>query len=273
MSDQGVQPQVATPADVRATLWNSTVAFVVAQMVVIVLHESAHAVTGLLQGYGAIQFSGEVRFTPEQTTRALVITALAGPAFSLVSGLVAMMFRPFRGLGFAELLWAWFAFLSAQEGFGYLTIAPLIAGGDTGAALSALHAPGWVGWLCASIGLAGTVFLARRFAVVGVRFTRDLHEIRAFCFYPWLIATGILVTLSAVQLAITPGTSAGAVVAIMAGSASLGIFAPMAMSFWQRVSVRKELLDLAPVPVPGIAAAVALALFNILVLSRGVHLA
>jgi hypothetical protein len=253
-------------------LWSSTVAFVVAQMVVIILHESAHTLTGLLQGYRATQFAGEVRFTPEQTTRALVVTALAGPAFSLVSGLVAMLFRPFRGLGFAELLWAWLAFLSAQEGFGYLTIAPIITGGDTGAALSALHAPGWVGWICTALGLAGTLFLARRFAVVGVRFTRDLYEIRAFCFYPWLIATGILVVLSAVQLAITPGTSIGAVVAIMAGSASLGIFAPVAMSFWQRVSVRKELLDLPPVPWAGIAAAVVLALLNILILSRGVHL-
>jgi hypothetical protein len=102
-----------------------------------------------------------------------------------------------------------------------------------------------------------------------VRFTRDLYEIRAFCFYAWLIATGVLVVLSAVQLAITPGTS---IVAIMAGSASLGVFAPMAMSFWRRVSVRKELLDLAPVPRAGIAAVVALALLNILVLSRGVHL-
>src|SRR5689334_13940760 len=104
MSDHGVRTQAATPVQVRSMLWNSTVAFVVAQMVVIVLHESAHAVTGLLQGYRATQFAGEVRFTPEQTTRALVLTALAGPVFSLVSGLLAMMFRPFRGRGFGELL-------------------------------------------------------------------------------------------------------------------------------------------------------------------------
>jgi hypothetical protein len=45
------------------------------------------------------------------------------------------------------------------------------------------------------------------------------------------------------------------------------------MSFWKRVRVRKELLDLAPVrPRASIAAAVALALLNVLVLSRGVHL-
>ncbi len=141
MADQGLQTEIPTRTQVRSMLWSSTVAFVVAQMVVIVLHESAHAVTGLLQGYRATQFAGEVRFTPEQAATALVVTALAGPAFSLVTGLVAMMFRPFRGHGFAELLWAWFAFLSAQEGFGYLTIAPLISGGDTGAALTALHAP------------------------------------------------------------------------------------------------------------------------------------
>jgi len=129
-------------------LWNSTVAFVVAQMVVVLLHESAHTVAGLLQSYRATQFAGEVRFSPEQSTTAQVVTALAGPIFSLVSGLVAMMFRPFRGRGFAQLLWAWFAFLSAEEGFGYFTIAPIFTSGDTGAALAALGAPGWVGWLC-----------------------------------------------------------------------------------------------------------------------------
>jgi len=122
------------------------------------------------------------------------------------------------------------------------------------------------------IGFAGTLFVARRFAVAGVRFTRDLYEIRAFCFYAWLIATAVLVVLTAIQLTITPGTSLGAIVAIMAGSASLGIFAPIAMSFWRRVRVRKELLDLVAVPRLGIAAAVALALSNILVLSRGIHL-
>jgi hypothetical protein len=252
-------------------LWNSSVAYVLAVMVVIVLHEGAHTVAGLLQGYEATQFTGEVRFTPDQTTKALVITALAGPLFSLVSGLIAMRFRPFRGHGFAELLWIWIAFLSAEEGIGYLIIAPLISAGDTGAALSALNAPGWVGWICMVVGIVGLVFLARAFAVRGVRHTRDLYEIRAFCFYPWLIGTGVSMALFGACLAFTPGTSSGAVFAIMVGIASLGVFAPMAMVFWQKVQTAKHLLELG-VPRAGIAAAVAMALGNFLVLARGVHL-
>lgn len=270
MSETGVLARVATPGQVRSMLWNSTVAYVLAQMLVIVLHESAHTVAGRLQGYQATQFTGQVRFSPDQTTTAFVATALAGPLFSLVSGLVAMRFRPFRGHGFAPLLWVWLAFLSAEEGFGYLTIAPIIEAGDTGAALAALNAPGWVGWVCMALGIAGLIFLGRQFAVRGVRYTRDLYEIRAFCYYPWLIGTAVSVALSATFLALTPGTSIDAVVAIMLGSASLGVFAPMAMMFWQKVNTPKEPLELG-VPRAGIAAAVVLALGNLLVLARGIQ--
>jgi hypothetical protein len=270
MADQAVRTRVASTDQVSAMLWNSSVAYVLANMVVIVLHESAHTVAGLVQGYQATQFTGEVRFTPGQTTTALVITALAGPLFSLVSGLLAMTFHPFRRHGFAHLLWIWIAFLSAEEGFGYLTIAPFITAGDTGAALSALKAPGWVGWICSAVGIAGLVFLARQFAVRGVRHTRDLYEIRAFCFYPWLIGTGVSMALVGAYLAFTPATSSAAVFAIMVGTASLGVFAPMAMMFWQKVQTTKHLLELRT-PRAGIAAAVALALGNLLVLARGIH--
>ncbi len=271
MSDPGVRVRAAAAGRVRAMLWNSTVAYVLAQMLVIVVHEGAHTVAGVLQGYQATQFTGQVRFSPHQTTTALVVTALAGPLFSLVSGLVAMRFHPFRRHGFSQLVWVWAAFLSAEEGFGYLTIAPIIQTGDTGAALAALNAPGWVAWACLPFGIAGLFFLARQFAVRGVRFTRDLYEIRAFCFYPWLIGTGVSVALNAAFLAFTPGTSIDAVVAIMAGSASLGVFAPMAMMFWQRVNTSKEPLQLG-VPRAGVAAAVVLALINLLILARGIQL-
>lgn len=45
----------------------------------------------------------------------------------------------------------------------------------------------------------------------------------------------------------------------------------MAMIFWRKVSPRKELLELT-VPRAGIVAAVLIALVNLLVLARGVHL-
>lgn len=271
MSDQDVGARIATQGQVRAMLVNSAVAYVLAQMLVIALHESAHSVAGLVQGYQATQFTGEVRFSPEQRSTPLVITAMAGPLFSLGSGLVAMWFRPFRGRGFASLLWVWLAFLSAEEGFGYFTIAPLVPAGDTGGALAELHAPEWVGWVCLVFGVAGLVFLARRFAVVGVRYTRDVYEIRAFCFHAWIVGTVVSVVTEAAYLALTPDTSPDAVFAILLGAASLGVFAPMAMMFWQKVRTERELLHLG-VPRLGIAAAAVVFLVNLLILTRGVHL-
>ena len=251
-------------------MWNSSVAYVLATMLVIFLHESAHTVAGSLQGYQATQFTNEVRFTPEQTTSARAITALAGPLFSLLTGLLAMTFRPFRRHGFARLFWVWAAFLSAEEGFGYFTVAPIITAGDTGAALEALNAPWWSGWVCMAFGIAGLFFLARQFAIRGVRYTRDLFEIRAFCYYPWLIGTAVSVALSAGFLMLTAGTSSDAVFAIIIGSASLGVFAPMAMLFWQKVGTAKEPLELS-LPRAGIAAAIGVAVGNLLVLTRGIH--
>jgi len=56
----------------------------------------------------------------------------------------------------------------------------------------------------------------------------------------------------------------------MIGAAALGVFAPMAMLFWQKVRTTKELLELG-VPRAGITAAAILALVNLLVLTRGIH--
>ncbi|MGV8909887.1 MAG: hypothetical protein ACOH1Y_12965 [Propionicimonas sp.] len=252
-------------------LWNSTVAYVLAQTVVIMLHEGAHTVAGRLLGYGATQFTGQVSFTPEPTATAAVVTiAMAGPLFSLASGLVAMRFRPFRGHGFAQLLWIWMAFLSAEEGFGYFFIAPIIQAGDTGTALAALAAPDWVGWLCGVVGVAGLIFLARRFAVAGARHTRDLYEMRAFCYYPWIIGTVSVVLLAALYLALTAGTPPDAAFAILIGAGSLGVFAPMAMIWWAKASPQKELLEL-PVPRAGLVALVVLVLVNVIILTPGLH--
>ena len=263
---------MATPVAVRSMLWNSTVAYVLAQTVVIVLHEGAHTVTGRLLGYGATQFTGQVRFTPEPTATSAVVTiAMAGPLFSLASGLVAMWFRPFRGHGLAQLLWIWAAFLSAEEGFGYFFIAPIITTGDTGTALAALAAPDWVGWACLVVGVAGLVFLARQFAVRGARHTRDLYEMRAFCYYPWIIGTVSAILLAALYLALTAGTEPDAAFAILIGTATLGVFAPMAMIWWDKVSPEKELLELR-MPRAGLVALALLVLVNVLVLTRGLQI-
>lgn len=207
---------------------------------------------------------------PDQTTSAHVITALTGPFFSLVTGLLAIRFRPARRGGFGPLLWVWFAFISAEEGVGYF-IAPIITAGHTGAALAALKAPGWVGWACAAVGVVGLVLLARRFAVDAVRFTCDLDESRAFCVWSRLIGAAVSVAVDAAYLAITPGTGSPAAFAILLGSVSLGVLAPMATMFWQKVGVEKQPLALG-LPTVGIIALVVLVAIKAVVFTRGLHL-
>ena len=89
MVPMGSRTRSGTAVYARAMLWNSTVAYIVAQMVVVVLHEAAHTVAGLLQGYDATQFTGEVRFTPEQTTIAQYWAdgpgTIGGPGHSIAS--------------------------------------------------------------------------------------------------------------------------------------------------------------------------------------------
>ena len=262
---------VATSQQVRTTLWNSAVAYVLAQSIVILLHETSHTLAGLLLRYHATQFTGSVDFTPVQTTSAHVTTALTGPFFSLVTGLLAIGFRPVRGGGFAPLLWVWLAFISAEEGVGYFIIAPIVTAGDTGAALEALKAPGWVGWASAAIGVVGLILLARRFAVDAVRWTRDLYEIRAFCVWAWLIGAAVSVAVDAAYLAVTPGTSGSAAFAIRFGSVSLGVFAPMAMIFWQKVRVEKQPLALG-LPTAGIITFVVLVVIKAVAFTHGVHI-
>ncbi|MEO7061286.1 MAG: hypothetical protein ABI083_16315 [Lapillicoccus sp.] len=252
-------------------LWSSTVAYVLAQSLVILLHESSHSVAGLLLGYNATQFTGEVRFNPDPTTNGQIVTAATGPLFSLATGLLAIAFRPVRRGGFAAMLWVWFAFLSAEEGIGYFVIAPFISAGDTGAALAAMKAPGWVAWACLAFGAAGVFLLARRFAVDAVRWTRDLYEIRAFCVWAWLIGSGVSVAIEVFYLALTPGTTGDAVFAIVLGSASLGVFAPMAMIFWEKIRVEKQSMTLR-FPTVGIVVLVALVIVKALVFTRGLHL-
>ncbi len=190
-------------------MWASALAYVVAQMAVVLLHEGAHTITGVLQGLRAIQFTGEVRFDPDPGGLTLVWRALAGPLFSLASGALLALMRPWHGDGFGRLLTTWFAFLSMQEGLGYLIVAPVLRAGDTGAALAELNAP-WIAYAASvAVGVAGMFWLASRCAIEGVELTRDLYEMRAFCVWGWLIGTAGSLVLAAAALALTPGTDGG----------------------------------------------------------------
>lgn len=270
-----VHAHLAPPGDARRMLIASTVALVLGQVVVIALHETSHSVAGLLLGLTPTQFTSQVRFSPEPTAGQQAVTALTGPAFSLVSGLLVVALARLRPPGWWRLWLAWAGFLSAQEGIGYLVIAPFVSAGDTGSALAALVAPGWVAWALAVVGAGAMVLLARRVAAVAVTWARDLYELRALLVWPWLIGSAVAVLLELAFFARTPGTQDGDVVAILLGSATLAIFAPLAMVFWQRARARQPEATLPTAAAPGVpvlawALLVVLVLVKFLVLTRGV---
>ena len=82
---------------------NATISFVLASMVNSLLHESAHAVAGLVQGLTPTISPFSVEFALEGTTSQQVVTAAAGPLFSLVMGLVLMAVARTWGRGTVRL--------------------------------------------------------------------------------------------------------------------------------------------------------------------------
>lgn len=104
----------------RTMTINAAVAFVAAHLVVVLLHEPSHAVAGVALGYSSVMYPYGVIISPEPSQHGLAVVALAGPAFSLVTGLLAMSCMPWRrGRGFLHLAWLWFAFMSVVQGAGY----------------------------------------------------------------------------------------------------------------------------------------------------------
>lgn len=254
----------------RKTLISSTIAYVMAMCVVILLHETSHAVAGILQGSTAIQAPFAVDYDPPLATNASVVASMTGPLFSLVTGLLAMLVNPFGNRPFWRMAWGWYAFLSAEEGFGYFTIAGIIKAGDTGTALGLLNAPGWTYWACFVFGVGGLFFLAWRFARVGVSVSTDLNHMRNFCVWAWIAGTVVSTLLTVLHVVITPGVLPASIVAVVIGAASLGVFAPMSMMFKRRLGYAMEQPTLPNLPVAGLVVIIVIEVVNLL-LTRTPH--
>ncbi|MCW4456651.1 hypothetical protein [Microbacterium sp. MPKO10] len=264
----------------RTVIFSVTVAFIAAQLIVVLLHELSHVVAGFALGYGNELYPFGVTHHPDPDTADAAIAALTGPAFSLVIGVLALAIQPFRRrAGFAHLLWIWVAFTSVMEGVGYLVLTPFGVG-DTGTTAESLGAPVVVSLACFAVGALGYVLLARAFASVALRHTSgDLDALRCFTFYPWIFGTLVMLALCGANLLIAGSNfSGGEIFAVLMGTFALGVFSPMAMPFTtgarkrQPESVASEPLTLPRVPVTGIVIAVIIVAVNLLVLSTGLSI-
>lgn len=252
----------------RTALWlNSTVAFALAGMIAITLHELAHLITGKAFGLPATLFATAVDYgeaVPEPTQ---IATALAGPIFSLVFGLVLHAISGRWGRGFGRLFWMWLGLMSAQVGFGYLIIAIFARNGDTGKALTLLGAPEFVYWISLVVGIAGMLWLSSLFARRVVSYSGDDEKtMRAFGIFSWLSGTAIIVVVYLIAVRELP---ADLQFICLIGAVAAGIFAPMFSFFYKRVHPESEALELG-IPVVGIVLLVIVAVLLTTVLASGV---
>lgn len=264
-------PSSASPSSsapsARRLLVNNLVAAVLACTVMIFVHELAHLVTGLVLGYPGVFVAFGVLHVGEPTAVEAAIMALAGPAFSLVTGLVMMFWMPLQQRrSFGHLVWLWFAFVSVQEAVTYLCLTPFGAG-DTGDAARLLGLPVVWQFVALAIGVGGMFFTARMFAPHLFRYAgTDARHRNAMGLFVWLYGMIAIVALTFVYLLVVPVSfTPGEQIAVMVGGTALLVFAPMANIFHRQVAgVAPVELRLPAVPVAGLVVLGVFVIINVL---------
>ena len=260
-------------ADRTTLIRHGIVAFVTGATIMILLHEASHAVAGAVLGYGVVQLPFAVSSMPEPGAADAALTAITGPVFSIVSGLllygIDRVVRPFRARPYWRLVWLWTVFASLQEGFGYFLITGMIPAGDTARAFTLWGLPTWTFFAATAFGIGGLFLTARLFADPVIELSSSITDRRAISVWPWLYGTIVLVLLMGLYVIISPAlVSAGDVVAVMAGALAVGVYAPMSMMFRSGQVEATEPLRLPRHPVGGYVLLGALVVVN-LILTRG----
>lgn len=245
-------PATETAPDYRRVVIASVFALLLGSAITVLIHECGHWVAGALLGNPSTLYSFAVSHAGEMTPQAVAIAALAGPAVSLVLGLLMTYWTPLRTRGgTAHLLWLWVGFTSLQEAVAYLVITPFGAG-DTAVANDALGGGFIAAMVALALGILGMFWQARRFAGHVARFAgEDLRLARSYAWFPWLIAIGWMVAVQVVMLSITPMTSTlGEKIIIAIASIAMTVFAPMSFIFLGKLlgNTPVEPLRLPPFP-------------------------
>ena len=180
-------------ADRTTLIRHGSAAFVTGATIMILLHETSHAVAGALLGYGVVQLPFAVSYEPDPAAADAALTAIAGPLFSIVSGFVLYavdrIVRPFRQRPYWRLVWLWTVFASLQEGFGYFLIAGIAPAGDTARAFTLWGLPTWVFLAATAVGVGGLFLTARLFADPVIELSSSITDRRALSVWPWLYGT------------------------------------------------------------------------------------
>lgn len=257
----------------RSRLLCSALAFALALLVAITLHEAAHAVAALVQGRAPVMYGYAVDDDSVTDTED-VVTALAGPVVSLLLGLAALSLpvRPRSPFWALTLLWG--GLVAVQNVAGYLITGPFANIGDIGEVLRVTSAPAVVGWIGFLVGWAITAWLGRtavrRLSAFVVTDEPLAPQLRDLGLFAWLLGAVLSAVLSIGALG-PADLSGGEQAFVVLGSLTSGIFLFFVRTFLDQVRPAGHAVALT-VPAAGVAALLVVALARLLVLGPGLQL-
>lgn len=183
----------------------STIAFIFAAIVEMTLHEAAHFIASVATGGHAILHHNYVEHKDVSDT-ARIITASAGPAFSLLIGFLFQLLlntRRYKGMNAMVILYL--SFFGYIGFLGYMMIAPFFAYGDTGFVLRAIGSPTWLIIALAIASIFFAFLVARSLSVhfIGMMSTQTVNNfpqrrqfINCLVLYPLFIGIAITTLLN-----------------------------------------------------------------------------
>lgn len=193
--------------DSRRLVRNAICLYVAAYLLTIMLHELGHALTSLMLGGRPVLYNTSVQNTnPALSVTALVRIAVAGPLVSLGQGLLLLGYahRTHRQ-GTGTLFLLYLGVFGLMNFLGYLMIAPLVPGGDTGQIVALLRIPQWLQWGTAALALVALSRAIRRtgplfLALLPTEAQADVNlrtaGLRALLLWPWAVGSVLLVLLA-----------------------------------------------------------------------------
>jgi hypothetical protein len=254
------------------TLWfNGAVAFVLAGILAITVHELARFVTAIALRSRATFYPGYVQFDITQT-QTLILTSSVAAFTSLATGVALIVAARIWGEGIARLFVTWLGFISVQLVFSSLLLAPLTGAGDVATLLFWFGAPPALYWIGFVVGAAGTVLLARLFATrVTAYADGSVSSMRSLGIGSWAAGTAVLVFVYALTFTFTLRSQPiGMVSDTLIGVAASGIFAPLFYPFRGKVRIVNEFLRFRR-PTAAVLCLIAVGLVLVFVLNNGVE--
>jgi hypothetical protein len=202
-------------------LLNSTLAFIAAFILTTVFHEFGHFISYLAFGAHPELYHNNVQI-PAQTLGILpkIISALAGPVFSLIQGIIfAVILLGKQQNDDKRLLFLWLSLFGFINFFGYLMLTAFSSVGDTGIVAELLHLPDFIRILISIMGISVLIMLVFRqakffsdFIPAGIPVSARRKYINSIMSYPILIGSMVNTILAfpipVILSAIYPATSA-----------------------------------------------------------------